>query len=195
MRAQPPCKRRCQSPRISPSQPIQQELRPYWIFCLLEFHQVNRWWEAAQKSGQVNRLFETMKAEEVLSIRLLSMRQISRASEAVGFFGLLNSRPRPAPSPTTPAAPLTAPSAIVKVDPKYAPEVVREKLEGVVILFAVLRKDGTIDGESVRVIRKLDSRLDLSAREALAELEIQAQREERNRGGHPDGGQHPFLLP
>ena len=73
----------------------------------------------------------------------------------------------PVPSPTTPVASLTAPSAIVKVDPKYAPEVVREKLEGVVILFAVLRKDGTIDGESVRVIRKVDSRLDLSAREAL----------------------------
>jgi TonB family protein len=62
---------------------------------------------------------------------------------------------------------LTAPAAIVKVDPKYAPEVVREKLEGLVILFAILRKDGTIDGESVRVIRKLDNRLDLSAREAL----------------------------
>ena len=74
---------------------------------------------------------------------------------------------RPVPSPTTPVALLTAPSAIVKVDPKYAPEVVREKLEGVVILFAVLSKDGTIDGESVRVIRKVDSRLDLSAREAL----------------------------
>jgi TonB family protein len=74
----------------------------------------------------------------------------------------------PASSMTNPAAvPLTAPSAIVKVDPKYAPEVVREKLEGVVILFAILRKDGTVDGESVRVIRKVDSRLDLSAREAL----------------------------
>ena len=73
----------------------------------------------------------------------------------------------PPSSPDTPAVSLTAPSAIIKVDPKYAPEVVREKLEGVVILFAILRKDGTIDGESVRVIRKLDSRLDLSAREAL----------------------------
>jgi protein TonB len=73
----------------------------------------------------------------------------------------------PAPSSAIQAAPLTAPSAIVKVDPKYAPEVVREKLEGVVILFAVLRKDGTVDGESVRVIRKVDNRLDLSAREAL----------------------------
>lgn len=71
------------------------------------------------------------------------------------------------PASTTPAAPLTAPSAIVKVDPKYAPEVIREKREGVVILFAVLRKDGTVDRDSVRVIRKLDDRLDLSACEAL----------------------------
>ena len=71
------------------------------------------------------------------------------------------------PASTTPATPLTAPSAIVKVDPKYAPDVVRDKLEGIVILFAVLRNDGTIDGDSIRVIRKLDNRLDLSAREAL----------------------------
>ena len=80
------------------------------------------------------------------------------------------------PSATTPAASLTAPSAIVKVDPKYAPEVVREKLEGVVILFAILRKEGTIDGESVRVIRKLDSRLDLSAREALLNWKFKPSR-------------------
>src|SRR5262249_9526288 len=73
----------------------------------------------------------------------------------------------PAPSPSTAVVPLTAPSAIIKVDPKYSPDLVREKLEGVVILFAILRKDGTIDAESVRVIRKLDNRLDVSAREAL----------------------------
>jgi protein TonB len=56
---------------------------------------------------------------------------------------------------------------MVKVDPKYPPEVVREKLEGVVILYAILRKDGSIDAESVRLVRKLDERLDLSARDAL----------------------------
>jgi len=40
-------------------------------------------------------------------------------------------------------------------------------VEGIVILYAILRKDGNIDGESIRLIRKLDTRLDLSAREAL----------------------------
>lgn len=62
---------------------------------------------------------------------------------------------------------LSAPSATVKVDPKYPPEVVREKVEGVVVLFAILRKDGSIDSGSVRVIRKLDPRLDTAARDAL----------------------------
>jgi protein TonB len=71
-------------------------------------------------------------------------------------------------------ATLTPPSAVVKVDPKYAPEVVREKLEGVVILFAILRRDGTIDAESVRVVRKLDPRLDQSAREALLNWRFKA---------------------
>ena len=62
---------------------------------------------------------------------------------------------------------LTAPVATVKVDPRYPPEVIREKVEGVVVLYAVLRKDGTVDPESVRLIRKLDSRLELNAKEAL----------------------------
>jgi len=62
---------------------------------------------------------------------------------------------------------LTAPVATVKVDPRYPPEVIREKVEGVIVLYAVLRKDGTVDPESVRLIRKLDSRLELSARDAL----------------------------
>jgi protein TonB len=62
---------------------------------------------------------------------------------------------------------LTAPSATVKVDPKYPPDVVREKVEGVVVLFAIIRKDGTVDPASVRVVRKLDPRLDVSSRDAL----------------------------
>ncbi len=71
------------------------------------------------------------------------------------------------PEPDHTDAPLTAPSATVKVDPKYPPEVIREKVEGHVILYAVLRKDGIIDPATVRIIQKLDPRLDISARDAL----------------------------
>jgi TonB family protein len=62
---------------------------------------------------------------------------------------------------------LTAPVATVKVDPRYPPEVIRERVEGVIVLYAVLRKDGTVDPSSVRLVRKLDSRLEVSAKEAL----------------------------
>jgi len=62
---------------------------------------------------------------------------------------------------------ITAPVATFKVDPRYPPELIREKVEGVVVLYAILRKDGTVDPQSVRLIRKLDLRLELSAKEAL----------------------------
>jgi TonB family protein len=64
-------------------------------------------------------------------------------------------------------SPLTAPSASTKVDPRYPPDVVRDKVEGVVVLFAIIRKTGSVDPDSVQIVRKLDPRLDLSAREAL----------------------------
>ncbi len=62
---------------------------------------------------------------------------------------------------------MTAPSAIVKFDPRYSPEVIRDKIQGTVILYAVILKNGTVDPQSVSIIRKLDPRLDLSAKEAL----------------------------
>ncbi|MEW5975285.1 MAG: energy transducer TonB [Acidobacteriota bacterium] len=62
---------------------------------------------------------------------------------------------------------LTAPSATVKYDPRYPPEVIRQRVEGMVVLYAIIRQDGTVDPESVRVVRSLDPRLDQSAREAL----------------------------
>ncbi len=62
---------------------------------------------------------------------------------------------------------LTAPSAVFKVDPRYPPEVIRDHVEGQVVLYAIIRKDGTVDPQSIRVLQKLDPRLDVSARDAL----------------------------
>ena len=53
-----------------------------------------------------------------------------------------------------------------KVDPKYIAAAADERVEGTVRLFAVIRRDGHVD--SVAVLRHLDDRLDLSAREALS---------------------------
>ena len=61
---------------------------------------------------------------------------------------------------------LTAPVAMLKVDPAYPPEAIRERVEGTVTLYAVIHKDGTV-GE-VRVLHGVDERLDHNAQIALA---------------------------
>jgi TonB family protein len=53
-----------------------------------------------------------------------------------------------------------------KVDPRYVPSAVEEKIEGSVQLAAIIRSDGTVAG--ISVLRSLDSRLDFAATEALS---------------------------
>jgi TonB family protein len=64
------------------------------------------------------------------------------------------------------AGSVSAPIAMTKVDPAYPAELIRGHVEGTVVLYAIIRKDGTV-GE-VRVIRGVQGRLDESARTALA---------------------------
>lgn len=61
---------------------------------------------------------------------------------------------------------LTAPVAIVKIDPAYSAEMMRTRVEGVVMLYAVIRTDGRV--ENVRVLRGVESRLDANAVAALS---------------------------
>ena len=61
---------------------------------------------------------------------------------------------------------LAAPVATMKVDPAYPADVLRDKVEGTVTLYAVIRADGTVD--DIKVIDSLDSRLDETAVRALS---------------------------
>ena len=61
---------------------------------------------------------------------------------------------------------LTAPIVIMKVDPAYPPDLIRAHVEGTVVLYAVIRADGSVS--QVRVLRGLEERLDENARLALA---------------------------
>jgi len=61
---------------------------------------------------------------------------------------------------------VTAPVAMTKVDPAYPAELMRDGVEGTVVLYAVIHKDGSV-GE-VRVLRGLQGRLDENARLALS---------------------------
>ncbi len=65
---------------------------------------------------------------------------------------------------------MQAPQPLRKVDPKYFPAALDEKVEGKVRLAAVIRTDGHID--HVELLQHLDDRLDQSSLEALAKWEF-----------------------
>jgi protein TonB len=62
---------------------------------------------------------------------------------------------------------LGGPLPIRTVDPKYPPETMTEHITGEVVLYAIIRKDGSVD--SIQLVRSLDPRLDKAAIDALAQ--------------------------
>jgi TonB family protein len=74
---------------------------------------------------------------------------------------------------------MRAPVPTRKVDPKYAPSAMAERVEGTVQLSAIIRRDGHVD--SISLIKHLDDRLDFSANEALQKWEFEPAR----RDGQP----------
>jgi TonB family protein len=72
---------------------------------------------------------------------------------------------------SAPGGVLTLPVPLRKVDPKYIPAAVAERVEGNVRLVAVIGKDGRVD--AVRLLRHLDDRLDQSALEAMSKWQFE----------------------
>lgn len=62
---------------------------------------------------------------------------------------------------------LSAPVLERKVDPEYPPAFIKAHVEGQVILYAIIRKDGSVD--SIQRVRGLEPQLDKNAMEALAQ--------------------------
>lgn len=62
---------------------------------------------------------------------------------------------------------LSAPEAITKVDPAYPQDLMHDRVEGVVVLYAVIHADGSVG--DVRVLEGFDERLNENARKALAQ--------------------------
>jgi TonB family protein len=60
---------------------------------------------------------------------------------------------------------VACPVPVAKADPKYPPELIKEHIKGQVVLYAIVRKDGTVD--SIQIVRGLDPQLDHNAIEAL----------------------------
>jgi protein TonB len=70
-------------------------------------------------------------------------------------------------APHVTSADLSGPSPIKKSDPRYPPTLINEHVEGEVVLYAVIRSDGSVD--SVELVRGLDQQLDANAMEALSQ--------------------------
>jgi TonB family protein len=65
------------------------------------------------------------------------------------------------------ASDLAGPAPLKKVDPKYPPELRSAHVDGEVVLYAIIRKDGSVD--SIQLVKSIDPRLDANAMEALAQ--------------------------
>jgi TonB family protein len=73
---------------------------------------------------------------------------------------------------------VSAPVPLRKVDPKYPQTLMQDHVEGQVILYGVIRKDGTVD--SIQVVHGIDEQLDANAASAFAQWKFEpATKEEQ----------------
>jgi TonB family protein len=61
---------------------------------------------------------------------------------------------------------LSGPALLSKVDPKYPQNQIKEHVDGEVVLYAIIRKDGSVD--SIQLVHGIDPQLDKNSMEALA---------------------------
>jgi TonB family protein len=62
---------------------------------------------------------------------------------------------------------LTGPATMKKVDPKYPQSLISDRVEGEVVLYAIIRGDGSVDG--IQLVRGVDEQLDDNAMQALSQ--------------------------
>jgi TonB family protein len=86
-------------------------------------------------------------------------------------------------------ADLSQPSATRKVDPGYPMQLMRQNVAGTVIVYAVIRADGTVG--NVRVLRGVDERLDRFACQAVAQWRFQPA----TKNGSPVDVEATFQIP
>jgi TonB family protein len=104
-----------------------------------------------------------LSGKEVGTLHLNTPNMSSTRGSWVMHFAQLDEDPRPM---YRPKGELAGPLPITTVDPRYPPETIAEHISGEVVLYAIVRKDGSID--SIQVAQSLDPRLDKSAVDALA---------------------------
>jgi protein TonB len=123
---------------------------------------------ALPKSAEVPMASGLIDPEHVLKTKqfytlFVNMPNLTSAQGSwVMNFAELDSDGKPAPRREG----LSGPVPLHKVDPKYPPDMVNEHVEGEVILYAIIRADGSVD--SVQLVRGVDPELDRNAMQALS---------------------------
>jgi TonB family protein len=87
------------------------------------------------------------------------------------------------------AGDLSQPTATRKVDPAYPLQLMRQNVAGTVILYGIIRADGSVG--NVRVLRGVDDRLDRFASQALAQWQFQPA----TKNGSPVDVEATFKIP
>jgi len=113
-----------------------------------------------------------MSPEKVLGSKrvytmLVNMPNLTSVSGSwiLNFAELNESAPAGYAKPDAPD--LSGPVPLKKVDPKYPPEFRNLHVDGEVVLYAIIRKDGSVD--SIQLVHSVDPHLDANAMEALAQ--------------------------
>jgi TonB family protein len=111
-----------------------------------------------------------VKPEQIFASRRVYTLHVNmpNLNSATGSWILNFSELRSSPdAPRGISSDLSGPVALKKVDPKYPPTLISEHVEGEVILYAILRSDGSVD--SIQLVRGLDEQLDANAMNALSQ--------------------------
>ncbi|HMD10249.1 MAG TPA: TonB family protein [Candidatus Acidoferrum sp.] len=99
----------------------------------------------------------------------VNMANINSASGSwILHFAELGSSPGAALSAS---AELAMPVPVRKVDPKYPPDLIEQNVQGEVVLYGIVRADGSVD--SIQVARSLDPQLDANSKSAFAQWKFQ----------------------
>ena len=109
------------------------------------------------------------KPEQIFESKKIYKMQIDmpNLNSATGSWILNFSELRTDPNAPRVPSDLNGPSPIRKVDPKYPPTLINEHVEGEVILYAVIRRDGSVD--SIQLVHGVDEELDKNAMNALSQ--------------------------
>lgn len=116
---------------------------------------------ALPPDAQPERIFASKKVYKMLV-------NMPNLNSATGSWILNFSELRTNPDgPHITSSDVAGPAPIRKVDPKYPPTLMKDRVEGEVVLYAVIRRDGSVD--SIQLVHGIDEQLDNNAMDALSQ--------------------------